>query len=551
MLKTFASESTFLDQELTVIMLLSAAALMAIVGQRVKVPYTVTLVIMGLGFAFFPNFVDFEVSPELIFGLLVPPLLFEATLHLSWKRLQADMFAVLLLALVGTLAGTFFIAWVIWYFVGIPWLAAVAFGALISATDPVAVVALFKTLGVSKRLSVLVEGESLFNDAIAIVAFNLAVGAAAPGASFTMGEAVGDFFIVGGGGIAVGAVLGIIVSQVILARVDDALIETTTTLALAFGSFLVAEEFGVIFGIDDFQLSGILSVVTAGLIVGNVGFRNTSPSTRITLDNFWEVLAFLVNSMVFLIIGLQINLSELRPSAADVGVAVAAAVVARIFVVYGLGAVHQRVQPSRAIPRSYRHVQYWGGLRGAISLALALTLDDVGFSEEVVDTVLLMTFGVVLFTLLVQGTSMGTLIDKLGLAGLAPNEQEQQIRQARVFALQSGKAELEELGQSGVLFRDMSQAMVHTYDKQLAEAQGRLGSHLGQHPELEIVMLFQARRDAVVAERTAVADLGRRGLIGDSVAHHLMADFDNRLAALELIEERWESDETIGGGSNV
>lgn len=551
MLHTLASESTFLDQELTVIMLLSAAALMAIVGQRVKVPYTVTLVIMGLGFAFFPNFVDLEISPELIFGLLVPPLLFEATLHLSWRRLQADMFPVLLLALVGTMAGTFFIAWMVWQFVGVPWLAAVAFGALISATDPVAVIALFKTLGVSKRLSVLVEGESLFNDAIAIVAFNLAVAAAAPGASFSIGTAIGDFFIVGGGGIAVGAVLGIIVSQVILAKVDDALIETTTTLALAFGSFLVAEEFGLIFGIDDFHLSGILSVVTAGLIVGNVGFRNTSPSTRITLDNFWEVLAFLVNSMVFLIIGLQINLSELRPSLADVGVAIGAVVVGRIFVVYGLGAVHRRIQPSRAIPRGYQHVQYWGGLRGAISLALALTLADAGFEDDVVDKVLLMTFGVVLFTLLIQGTSMSTLIDRLGLAGLAPNEQEQQIRQARVYALRSGKAELEKLGQGGVLFRDMSQAMISTYNKQLAEAQGRLGSHLGLHPELEIGMLLQARRDAVVAERTAVSDLGRRGLIGDSVAHHLMVDFANRLAALELIEERWETGATGEGSHDV
>ena len=536
-----AEGSTFLDQELTVILLLSAAAGMAIVAQRIKVPHTVALVLMGLVFAFFPNFVDIEISPEIIFGLLVPPLLFEATLNLSWSRLRADLFPVLLLALGGTLAGTFFIAWIVWGLVGVPWLAAVAFGALISATDPVAVIALFKTLGVSKRLSVLVEGESLFNDAIAIVAFNLAIAAAVPGESFKFLDAVGEFAVVGFGGLGVGIVLGLVVSQVILARVDDPLIETTTTLALAFGSFLVAEEFGVIFGIEDFHLSGILAVVAAGLMVGNVGFRNTSPTTRLTLDNFWEVLVFLVNSMVFLIIGLEIDLTELSPSLGDVGIAIGAVVIARVIVVYGLGFVHGVLQPGRRISMGYRHVQYWGGLRGAISLALALTLADAGFDQAVVDTVLLMTFGVVLFTLLLQGTSMSTLIAKLGLAGVAPEAREQQIRQARVFALRSGKAELERLGRTGVLFRDMSQAMVSTYDDQLAVAQSDLGTHIGEHPELEIGMLLNARRDAVVAERAAVTDLARRGLISEAVSHHLVIEFNNRLMALELIEERWES----------
>ncbi|MCP5025864.1 MAG: Na+/H+ antiporter [Actinomycetia bacterium] len=536
-----AAQSTFLDQELNVIMLLSAAAAMALVAQRIRVPHTVTLVLVGLGFAFFPNFVDLEISPEVIFGLLVPPLLFEATLNLSWARLKADLVPVLLLALGGTMLGTFFIAWIVWGVVGIPWLAAVAFGALISATDPVAVIALFKTLGVSKRLSVLVEGESLFNDAVAIVAFNLAIAASLPGESFSLSDAAAEFTIVGFGGLAVGLVLGLAVSRVILAQVDDALIETTTTLALAFGSFLVAEEFGVIFGIDDFHLSGILAVVAAGLVVGNEGLGNTSPSTRLTLDNFWTVLVFLVNSMVFLIIGLEINLRELTPHLSDVVVAIVAVVVARLLVVYGLGLVHQLVQPGRRISMAFRHVQYWGGLRGAISLALALTLAEAGFDKKVVDTVLLMTFGVVLFTLLVQGTSMGFLIDRLGLAVFAPNEHEQQIRQARVFALRSGRAELERLGRSGVLARDMTQAMLGTYDEQLTTAQDSLASLIGAHPELEIGMLLTARRDAVVAERAAVTDLVRRDLISESVSHALVHEFDSRLAALELIEERWES----------
>ena len=135
---------------------------------------------------------------------------------------------------------------------------------------------------------------------------------------------------------------------------------------------------------------------------------------------------------------------------------------------------------------------------------------------------------------------MKALISRLGLAGVAPSEHEQQIRQARVFALRSGRAELERLGRSSVLFRDMSQAMVHTYDAQLTEAQSALGNHIGDHPELEIGMLMKARRDAVIAERTAVTDLARRGLVSEAVSHQLVVEFNNRLAALELIEERWE-----------
>ena len=436
--------SNFLEQELSVVVLLAIAAAMAIVVKRIKVPYTVALVVVGLAFAFFPNFVDLDFSPELILGLLIPPLLFEATLHLPWPKLKADLVPILFFAIGGTMLGTFAVGWIVWALVGVPWLAAVAFGALISATDPVAVIAFFKSLGVTKRLSVLVEGESLFNDAVAFVAFTLAVDAASPDESFTIGKAVGDFLIVGGGGLGVGLVLGWFVSQVVLARVDDALIETTTSLALAYGSFLVAEEFGLIIGVDGLHFSGILAVVAAGLMVGNFGLRNTSPTTRITLEYFWEVLAFLVNSLVFLVIGLKINLREIDigENILNVAVAIGAILIIRSIIVYGFGAIHGKIQPSRRVPTAFKHVMYWGGLRGAISLALALLLEKSDFSPEVVDTLLVMTFGVVLFTLLIQGTTISGLIAKLGLSGLEDNERHQQEIQARIYSRRAGAAEI-------------------------------------------------------------------------------------------------------------
>jgi len=535
--------SNFLEQELSVVVLLAVAAAMAIIVKRIKVPYTVALVLVGLAFAFFPNFVDLDFSPELILGLLIPPLLFEATLHLPWPKLKADLFPVLFFALGGTMLGTFAVGYIVWALVGVPWLAAVAFGALISATDPVAVIAFFKSLGVTKRLSVLVEGESLFNDAVAFVAFGLAVDAATPGESFGIGNAISNFLIVGGGGLAVGVVLGGFVSQVVLARVDDALIETTTSLALAYGSFLVAEEFGLIIGVDDLHFSGILAVVAAGLMVGTYGLRNTSPTTRITLEYFWEVLAFLVNSLVFLVIGLKINLREIdiAENALNVLIAIGAILVTRFVIVYGFGAIHGKLQPSRRVPMAFKHVMYWGGLRGAISLALALLLEESDFAPEVVDTLLVMTFGVVLFTLLVQGTTISGLIAKLGLSGQEANQRHQQEIQARIYSRRAGAAEIKRLGDEGVLFASMSNAMQATYDQDVSAARTELSEHFGTHPELEVAMLLQARRDALVAEQSAIGEMVRSGFVSTDVGHHLAVEINNRVAALELIEERWEA----------
>ena len=258
----FAAEaaSNLIETEAAAVILLAIAAGVATLSRRFNFPYTVALVIAGFFATALGEIVAVEVSAELIFALLVPPLLFEATLHLAWKKLKVDLLPVLFNALLGTLLGIGIIGSLMHYGLDLPWEAAFAFGALISATDPVAVIAFFKTLGTPKRLSVLVEGESLFNDAVAVVAFSLAI-AAAEGEAFTLGGALTDFIVVSAGGLAVGVSLGYVVSEIILARVDDALIETSTTLALAFGSFLIAEEFGLLIGRDDLHFSGILAAI--------------------------------------------------------------------------------------------------------------------------------------------------------------------------------------------------------------------------------------------------------------------------------------------------
>jgi len=537
--------ASLLEQELSFVILLVITAGVALLVKRIRLPFTVALVLVGLAFAFLPaDFVNIDINAELILSILVPPLLFEATLHIPWKKLRADLFPVLLFALGGTLIGTFATAALIRPFVDMPWLAAIAFGALISATDPVAVIAFFKSLGVDKRLGVLVDGESLFNDAIAIVAFSLAVQAAEPGQSFEFGGAMADFFLKSFGGLAVGLAIGWIVSELVLANVDDPLIETTTTLAAAYGTYVIAEDFGGIVGFDDgFHLSGILAVVSAGLVIGNTGLKNTSPSTKVALNHFWEILTFLVNSLVFLFIGIKIariDLSAFRPSLLDIAIAIAIVLAIRAVIVYGFGAAHAVMQPSRRIPMNFRHVQFWGGLRGAISLALALILEEKNFDDDVVNTVLVMTFGVVLFTLLIQGTSMTPLIRRLGLADRSETERRQQLYQAQLYAARAGRDEIGRLGSQGVLFPEMARAMQATYDNEVRAASGDLGSHFQAHPELEMAMLLQARRDALTAEQGALFELGRTGLVESEVVEEAAGEVTDRMAALELIEERWE-----------
>lgn len=532
-------ESDLIQTELAFVVILSLAALVAIVSRRIRLPYTVALVIVGLALSFIPNPIDIDLSSELILVLLVPPLIFEATLNLRWEVLRQNLAVILLLALVGTLMGTLIVGGIITIAgrtlvpeLEVAAVAALAFGALISATDPVAVIALFRDLGVSKRLSVLVEGESLFNDGVAIVLFNIALTAGAAlavgeGESFKLGLAVGEFLQVFFGGLVVGAILGYIVSTVILKNVDDNLIETATTVALAFGSFIVAEQFHV---------SGVLAVVAAGIFVGNIGTQNTSPTTKITLDNFWEFAAFVVNSMVFLLIGLEADLTQFQLNFSLIGVAIFAVVFSRGIVVYSLNWIYSRLDARRRVPVAYRHVMFWGGLRGAISLALALSLTGSNFDELIVRELQFMTFGVVLFTLLVQGTTIAPLLQRLGLTSLPEPQRQQQRHQAMLYASRAGRRELDRLFNDGILSAEVFQAMSDVYRSDLHRKNNELRELLHDYPEIEQSMILQARKDLIQAERTALSDAVRRGLISEEIYHELIRETDDRSAALDLIE---------------
>lgn len=510
----------FLNTETLIIELLLIASLVAIVVRRLHIPYTVALVVVGL-FLTTQSSLSFELTPELILALFVPPLVFEAAFHLHLTELRRNLTSILMLAIPGVLLTTLIVGGIVSFGTGLALPVALVFGSLVAATDPVAVVSLFRLLGVPKRLSVLVEGESLLNDGTAIVLFNLMVAVVVTG-KFDLLNGVFEFFKVSAGGVAVGLALGWIVSRLI-ARIDDYLIEITLTTVLAYGSYLLAEQL---------HFSGVLAVVTAGLIAGSLGPQGMSPTTRIVLYNFWEYITFLVNSLVFLLIGLDIDLFALFQSWEIVAWAIGAVLVARVVVVYGLGWITNRL--GEPISLRWRHVIAWGGLRGALSLALALSL-PITFGEEryLLRT---MAFGVALFTLLIQATTMRPLVRKLGIITTSPVQVDYEQRHARLNALRSAESHIERRYREGLISTpawERIKSKLHTQKALLADSVRQL---LKVEPKLETEELELARREILRAQRSAYLGMRADGVISEEIFETLASEID---ATLENEDETY------------
>jgi CPA1 family monovalent cation:H+ antiporter len=508
-LETLQGEDSFILVEEVIIFLLFIASLVGIIARRFRVPYTLGLVVIGLLITLLPQ-VDITIQPTLIFALLIPPIVFEGAFHLNLNSLRRDIVPILTFAIPGVILTMAIVGALVSWGTGIPILYTLVFGAIVAAIDPVAVIALFRNLGVPKRLQVLLEGESLLNDGTSIVLFGLVLSLAVAGGQFNFFSSLVDFIRIAGGGIAIGLVLGTIISQMIN-RIDDYLIETTLTTILAFGSFLIAEEL--------FHVSGVLAVVGAGLIAGN----GMSPTTRIVLFNFWEYAAFVANSFIFLLIGLQIDISSLFESWQMIGIAIIAVLIARAITIYGLAWI------GRDIPLRWQHILYWGGLRGAISLALALSLPlALGTARSHLQV---MTFGVVIFTLLVQGLSIGPLIRRLGVNIRSSVREEYQRRNARATATQSSYDHLEKMRIQGLISAHTWQTvapLLAQYIQVLVEATKDI---LTEHPELEAEEMETARRETLQSQRSTLSSLLNDGVIGEDIYNQLVSEVDAALTS--------------------
>ncbi len=381
-------------------LILLLACVGAMVSRRLRLPYSVGLACVGIGIARFGGSAGLALTPDLIMTVLLPPLIFEAALELEWDAFRKDALVTLILAFPGTVISFGAVAMGMHALLGWSWLGAALFGALISATDPVSVLAAFRDLRVQKRLGLLVEAESLVNDGAAAVLFAILV-MVAQGMAAGPAAVAGAFAWMVAGGIGVGIAAGGFV-LLLAGRTDDHLVEITLTTIAAYGSFLVAERF---------QMSGVLATLAAGMVVGNVGWRGwISDTGRAHIGSFWEYAAFLANSVVFILIGLHAALHARQLVTGSAAIAVGLVLAGRIAAVVPLCAVFAR---SRwLVPARYQLVLVWGGLRGALALALALAVPAVVRERE---AIVVAAFAVVAFSVFVQGLTMPLAIRALRL----------------------------------------------------------------------------------------------------------------------------------------
>ncbi|HEY6058084.1 MAG TPA: cation:proton antiporter [Candidatus Limnocylindrales bacterium] len=384
--------------------LVAAAAAVAFVARRAGVPASIPLVLLGLVVAAIQPGADVRMTPELVLAVLLPGLVFEAAYHTPFEELRRALLAVLLLAIPGVVVIAGVVAVVLNVATGLDVRLGFLIGAMVAATDPAAVISTFERLRTPRGLTTLVEAESLLNDGTGIVLFSIALAALTSGDSGGPAGGVIAFTWVIAASVAIGVIAGLAAS-VALAAVNDHQIELAISLVLAYGSYLIA---------DAVHLSGIIASVLAGITLGTYGrTHGLSPRAREAIDVVWDFIAFLLTALVFLLIGLTITLSDLASAALPIAWGVVAILGGRALVVYGLlggtGRLVGVLRRGRTVgpPLPWLHVMFWAGLRGAVSVALALSLpadlEQRGLIQDV-------TFGIVLFTLVVQGLTAGSVV---------------------------------------------------------------------------------------------------------------------------------------------
>jgi CPA1 family monovalent cation:H+ antiporter len=505
--------------ELIIVSLLLFISLIAMVARRTRVPYTVALVLAGLAVAVANVLPQVQITPGLILLLFLPPLIFEAAFHLDFGQLMENRRHIAALAMPGPVLSAILIGAVLHLAVAMDLPSALLFGALISATDPMSVLAIFKELGVPRRLAYLVEGESLFNDAVAIVLYRVLVLMIATGQFSLVGNIV-RFVVVAVGGGVLGLIGGYLFS-LIVRRIDDHLIEITLTTVLAYGTYLLA---------DSLNLSGVIAVVVAGVVAGNYATRmGMSPTTQITLSSFWEYVTFIANSFVFLLIGMRIDVFSLAQNLYPILWAVAAVLAARALIVYGMS-LFGRYLTSRPLSMSWRHVLFWGGLRGSLSVAVALSIPITLQSR---DTILVMTFGVVLFSVVVQGLTMRPLLGLLHMVGAPKESREYEYTRGRLSSSRAARGALQQMWNEGLISKPVFDELSQRYDTQSRDLAQGLATLQEQSDVLRQEEFAFAMRRCLLVERSTLEDLHRQGMIGEEAYQRLIAEIDGELQEIE------------------
>ena len=561
-----------IETELVVILIFSLlflAALISLVLKRIRLPFTVAVFLIGLllgtvtarygptagehaGRGFSNDLLAAlqgvrNLSPELILFIFLPTLIFEAAVSLDARKLLKNLGPILTLAIPALLLSTLVVAaalvWSAGERFGVTWPMALLFGALISATDPVAVVALFKELGAPPRLAILVEGESLFNDGTAIVLFHILLGvvtgtlaAGDPGALVLTG--VGNFLLVFLGGAGIGILLALVFAQILSWVRNDELVEITLTTVLAYASFIVAERY--------FRVSGVMSTVAAGVILSSYGRTKISPPVRQFMHEFWKYLAYIANALIFFLVGIvipqRVAFGELGVYLAPLCITLIAVVLARAAGVFTLVPLVGRL--TEKIDLRFQTIMFWGGLRGAVALALLLVVANHPQIPNTIKSLFLtLGAGVIITTLLVNALTIQPLLEFFGLHKY--DRAELFLRsQGMLRVLQEGRAELDHLREEKTFAAKVLERSVQDYDVREQKLQEELKAFKsegqGFGPELEEKAFLG---QCLTVERRAYLDLYSRGILPEKTTkvlqHSVDLLFDRLKAGSKLPEDRY------------
>jgi monovalent cation/hydrogen antiporter len=523
------------ENSLILVGLLAAAAALLAVAELVRVPYPILLVLGGLGLGFVPGMPRIELAPDLVLVAVLPPLLYGAAFFTSLREFRANIRPITLLAIGLVLTTMLAVAVVAHALIpGLDWPTAFVLGAILSPTDPTAATAIAQRLGLPRGLIALIEGESLVNDGTALVAYRFAVAAVVTG-SFSLAAASGRFLLNVVGGIAIGLAVGYVLRQV-RRRIDNPPVEITISILSGYFAYLPAQAADV---------SGILAAVTVGIYMGWYTPELTTPQTRLQGIAVWEILFFLLNALLFALIGLQLpaivdGLSG-TSTAALVGYAVAVTAVVMlarfgwIFLTTYLPRLVSRRGRRTAPPWQSSTVLAWSGMRGAVSLAAALALPlttDSGAPFPDRDLIVFLTFAVILGTLVVQGLTLPGLIRLLDLEDDRLAEKEE--AKARIYAAEAALARLDELLEEEWVREDTAERLRGLYDFRRERFRSRFEPEGDRSAEARSVDFQRLRHELLDAERRAVLELRRSGRIDDAVMRRVVRDLDLEDARLEL-----------------
>ena len=505
------------------IILLLVATAVALLSRRFTVPYVTGLVLAGLAIAnFLPQSIGLDSS--LILNLFLPILLFEAAINTDISRLRSTVKPIALLAGPGVMIATGITAITVKFGLGLAWIPALLLGTILAITDTVSVIALFKSVAVPAKLITIVEGESLFNDGVALVLFNLILLTQAKG-SVTWLEAIQTLVVVMVGGCLVGLVLGYLSAE-LFARSDDSFSSILLTVALALGAFQVGHWLGV---------SGVVAVVMAGLMVGNVGLsRRVSASSRVTLYSFWDYAGFGVNTFIFLLIGVELRPERFWQTLPAVLLAVIAYQGGRLLAVYPLLAGLRWFD--RPIPLRWQHVLFLGNIKGSLSMALALSLP---LSLAGRSNLIAIVFGSVLLSLIGQGLSLPWIVKQLQIADISPSREQTETLRAQLIAAKAAQDELGIMLKTGILPKSIYEEMRAKYQVQVAKAE-RMLRDLYDRWAVEVSTdqrdpdgLDAIRKRLLLVEKGALSEALRRGLVSEQAIKERLRQIDEQILTLE------------------